>query len=160
MGTQGVPWNVPKSRILESIRAKKGVITHICKDLDVHYDTVTRHIKKDPELQEALDLARNEYDDLICDMSENTLLYAVSQREDLSSGIRAAQFVLNNKGRKRGYTPPSVNPDQGKQESAVVDTLLDGFRQLHASQSKEQPLGHSDSQAVDAPLPVVDHSNQ
>lgn len=161
MGTSGVPWNVPKNRIIEAIKAKRGVLTHVCKELDAAHETVLRHINKDPELKAVLDAARHEYDDLICDLSENTLLYAVSQKEDLSNGIRAAQFVLNNKGRKRGYTPPTVvNPQDQAFEKNAMEKIADGIAQLRSGQPSKQNTSPDESQTSEKPLQVDPDKSQ
>lgn len=107
MGTPGVPFNIPKEVILEAIKTRKGVITHICKDLSSAHGTLIKHINADSDLKAALDAARHEYDDILCDVAEGTMLYTAGQREDLSAAISACKFVLNNKGKKRGYTPPN-----------------------------------------------------
>ena len=153
MGTPGVPWNVPKRRILETIKARKGVITYVCKDLDAAHETVLRHINKDPELKAALDAARNEYDDDICDRAEDILLHAVTQREDLSSGLRAAQFVLNNKGRKRGYIPPTMaSPQDQVAEKNVMERIADGIALLRSAQPSEQNTSPDETQTCEKPL--------
>jgi hypothetical protein len=107
MGTPGVPFNIKKSRILESIKKKKGVVTQILLDLDIAYDTYAKHIRDNPELKEAIDSARNDFDDTICDMAETALMRSLKQEQDLSASLSSAKFVLNNKGKKRGYSAPT-----------------------------------------------------
>lgn len=132
MGTQGVPLNLSESAISECIKKRKGVITHICKDLDVSHTALTRFINDRPHLKDELDHARHEYDDLICDLSENTMLYAVSQKEDLGSALSAAKFVLNNKGRKRGY-----NADGNNYEAPGQPYFSQCMKQAADTQSNE-----------------------
>lgn len=146
MGIQGIAFDVPKTRLTRAIKEHKGVITHIAKELGYNQETILKHIRKDPELLEELQGARSSWEEEVLDLAENYLVNSMQQFDDRSSGLSAARFYLNNKGRKRGYTPPSVNPDQGKQEAAVVETILDGFRQLHASTPQAQSKDHGESQ--------------
>lgn len=110
MGTPGVPFNIPKIVIVECIKKKKGIVTQICKSLDIAFDTFYKHIASDPDMKEVLDTARNDYDTTLCDMAETALMRALNQSEDLSASLSSAKFVLNNKGKNRGYNPP--NGDQ------------------------------------------------
>lgn len=123
MGTPGVPWKAPKSVILECIKNRKGVVTHICADLHIAYDTYAKHIKNDPELKEAIDTARNDYETTLCDMAETALMRALNQKDDLSAAISSAKFVLNNRGRKRGYTPPTVNDSKDLEILGVLNGI-------------------------------------
>lgn len=109
MGTSGVPFSIPKSRILECIKKKKGVVTQICAELEIAFDTYAKHIRDNPELKKAIDDARNDFDTTICDMAETALMRALNQKDDLPSALSSAKFVLNNKGRSRGYCPPTVS---------------------------------------------------
>jgi hypothetical protein len=123
MGTPGVPFNIPKSRILEIIKKKKGVVTQICSALKIDWKTYHKHIYKNPELKEALDIARQDYDETICDLAETTLMRVLKQQEDLSASISSAKFVLNNKGKSRGYTPPNAHRDLSEDEKRQLKEI-------------------------------------
>jgi hypothetical protein len=151
MGLGGVKYNPDISEILKVIEEKRGVVTQIHKQLGISHTLFYELIAEYPQLKTALDKSRLELDNILCDSAENALLYALSQREDLGSSVRSAQYVLNNKGRKRGYTPPTVAqaPDSLKPD---IDRVLSGFDKLHAGQPQEQSVDHSDSQPVAMPV--------
>ena len=137
MGTPGVPFNIPRKRILESIKAKKGVVTQICADLGIAYDTYYKNIKSNAEYKEAIDNARNDYDTTICDMAETALMRALNQKEDLSASLSSAKFVLNNKGKSRGYSaiPAQQNNDLD------VNVLLKGIKGVLGDEGSESVSG-------------------
>ena len=115
MAVQGVKFDPPKSTIISILKDSKGVITTASKKLDVAPHTLRLHIKKDPELVELLDNLRNNFEDNLLDMAENTVLYALSKRdEDPNNAIKSAFFVLNSKGQNRGWsnTLQDVNKNQ------------------------------------------------
>ena len=151
MGTPGVAYQVNIPDILKVIEEKRGVVTQIHKQLGISHTFFYELIAKYPEIKKAIDEARLVLDDTLCDAAENALLFALSQREDLGSSVRSAQYVLNNKGRKRGYTPPTVAqaPDSLKPD---IDRVLSGFDKLHAGQPQEQSVDHNDSQPVAVPV--------
>lgn len=135
MGTQGVPITVTKSQITEAIKKKKGVGAQICQHFDISYDTFYKLIKK-YNLKDELQVARNDFDETICDMAETALMRALNQKEDLSSSLSSAKFVLNNKGRKRGYYPPVA---QTQQTDTIVHGIQEGISQL-SKESRGQAL--------------------
>jgi broad-specificity NMP kinase len=149
MGTPGVPFNIPKSRILETIKKKKGVVTQICLELDIAYDTYAKHIKSDPELKSAIDVARNDYDETICDLAETALMRALNQEQDLSASLSSAKFVLNNKGKKRGYSPIPVVADNKEAELAGI---VNGLKELLEKRRGESVSGSK----VEAKQPLSD----
>ena len=125
MGTAGVPFNIPRDHIVQLIKKKKGVITQICKDLDICYHTFKKHVLSDPELKKLVAEGRNDYKQTICDMSENALMRALNQDQDLGISVKAAQYVLNNQGHHLGYN----HPEAQKQVFTLVEVkekLKDG----------------------------------
>lgn len=108
MGTSGVPWNATKEQIIEAIKKHKGVLSRVCKELDCCYDTVRKRIDVDKEIRAILDSERQGFDNMLVDTAEDTLLYALSRRgDDLGNSLKSAFFILNNKGKERGYAHPS-----------------------------------------------------
>ncbi len=126
MGTQGVKFCPDKSKIIEAIKKYKGVITHICKGLDVAHVTIINYINKDPELKQLMSEERNAFDDVLCDMGESVLIHSMRQTEDLSSALSAAKYSLNNKGRKRGYAPPNEKPETTENFSQISEAAVKG----------------------------------
>lgn len=109
MGTPGVPLNIPRERIVQSIKKKKGIVTQICADLDIDYHTYQKHIRDDPELKAMLDRARHDYKETICDMAETAIMRAINQKDDLNVAAKYSQYVLNNMGQDRGYNHPEAS---------------------------------------------------
>ena len=125
MGTPGVPLNIPRERIVQSIKKKKGIVTQICSDLDIDYHTYQKHIRDNPELKSMIDRARHDYKETICDMAETALMRAINQKEDLNIAAKYSQYVLNNMGQGRGYN----HPEAQKQVITLVEVkekLKDG----------------------------------
>lgn len=134
MGTRGVPFNIAEKRIIESIKKKKGVVTQICADLGICYDTYSKHIKTNTKYKQAIDDARNDFDTTICDMAETALMRALNQKEDLSSSLSSAKFVLNNKGKSRGYSPLSQTAVLSE---VGVNDLLRGIKEISENEGSE-----------------------
>lgn len=131
MGIGGVPIKLDPLRILESIKIKKGVVTQIQADLGICSATFYNRIASVPEYKAALDEARKDFDDHICDLAETALTRSLRQELDLGAANAAAKFVLTNKGRGRGYTPPSASaPLTEEEKQAQAKSLLDGLRKL------------------------------
>ena len=139
MGTSGVPWNVPKAKIIESIKKFKGRLTYACEELDCAYVTLQKAIKADPELIALVDELRQGYDTKLLDAAESYLVTAMDQKGDLGNGLKAAFFVLNNKGKERGYVPPRVV----KEEPSEVNDAIQAVREINAS-ARTEDAGGSD----------------
>lgn len=92
-----------------------------------------KHVKQYPDLVELIDHLRTDRDESLLDKAEDYLDVAMSQQKDLASGLKSAFFVLNNKGKPRGYNPPVINqqgdikitPEQLKQ---VQDEIINHER--------------------------------
>lgn len=102
MGTSGVPWDVPKPQIIEALKRQKGRLTYACKDLDCRYETLKKYVDKNPDIQELLKQLRNEFDTTLLDMAESCLIKGM-QESDPNAYLKSAFYMLNNKGRDRGY---------------------------------------------------------
>ena len=105
MGTPGVPLNLPPGAIAASIKKNKGVGSKICKELDIHHSTFIEHVRADPVLVKLLDDARHDRLEERLDDAENTLDECKNQRQELSVALKSAMYLLNNRGKSRGYAP-------------------------------------------------------
>lgn len=131
MGTQGVPLNKTKSDILEAIKKGKGIVTHIAQLLDCSYETFYVRMRADPEIKAALAKAREEFDENLLDLAEHSLVRAMKQQEDIGNAISSAKYVLNNKGKSRGYSP---------MVQGALTELTDGLR-VSIAQTKDLDAG-------------------
>lgn len=117
MGVQGVRFNIPKSTICTAIINNRGRISHIAKTLDYSIRCTREKINQDPELKALLDEYRDQRDESLLDGCEDGLQDAIDNRSvDMSNALKAIFFVLNTKGKPRGYFPPnSIIDDETKQ---------------------------------------------
>lgn len=107
MGTPGVPWEVPREKIEQALKKQKGRLTYACKDLNCTYRVLKKHIDEHPDLQELLVRLRNEFDCTLLDMAESSLVRGMSE-SDPNAYLRSAFYVLNHKGKDRGYNHPEA----------------------------------------------------
>jgi hypothetical protein len=104
MGSPGVKIAIAKKTIIKAITTAKGRVTAAAKCLRIHPSTLKKRIDADPELRGLLHSLRQEYELMVLDEAEDTLMYALENRKkDLSNACRTAQYVLNHRGTSRGY---------------------------------------------------------
>lgn len=104
MAISGTPWPEPKENIINAIKEFKGVITKVAKYFNVTPLTIYNKMRSDPDVKQAVEDARTNYETNLVDLAEDTLLYTLSKRdEDPANALKSTFFVLNNKGKDRGY---------------------------------------------------------
>lgn len=109
MGTSGVPWKANKTAIIDILKKRNGVVSLAAQDLGINRHTLTKKIQEDSDLQETLGQLRNDFVEQKLDSAEDTIAFAIHQRDtDLGSALKAAFFILNNLGRRRGYVHPRI----------------------------------------------------
>ena len=162
MATSGVPLDIPKVQIIHTIHKHKGVVTQICKELDIIPKTLYNHKDADPEIAQALVDARKTFDTNLLDMCENTLAFALTKKETrLTNSLSAAKYVLDRKGKDRGYTPTAL--EQSDVDSPILTPALDTIKQLydkHDEQDKrirelEAKLAAIESKPVESSSPPI-----
>lgn len=110
MATSGSPWIIDKQDIIDTIKRRKGVLRHVAKDLNVAPTTLLKKINSDPEIVQLVKDERNAVHEISLDESEETILYAMQNREiDLSNALKSAFFTLNSKGESRGWKNTNAN---------------------------------------------------
>ena len=121
MAVQGKPWGATNNQIIQAIKKAKGRVTHVWKALDVEPKTFYKRLNNEPELKEALEEARNNFDLSMLDAAENTLMYAISRAdEELGQAVKSSFYILNNKGQNRGYNPKN-NPSYVQDQPSKTD---------------------------------------
>lgn len=126
MGTQGVTFDKPRSVIIEAIKKHKGRLTKVAKELGCHYETVRKYTDPDPELVELIKMLRADYDANLCDLAEDTLTDAMDNRGlDMNNALKSAFFVLNNKGKDRGYNHPDAQTNLIQMTPEQAQKLID-----------------------------------
>lgn len=139
MGTPGVPLNLPKDAIVAALKKNDGKVNHASKDLDIHPWTLRKLIKKDPELQDLLQKLRHNYDEKLLDQAEETLKYALEQKhDDVNAALKSSFYVLNNKGRARGYNPPTKLDAFNEKDKESVENLLSTLREYQESSQENK----------------------
>lgn len=106
MGIQGVPFNVPKSEIIEAIKKNHGRLTYVCNDLNCHWDTLNKYIKDDEEIMALVASSRRRGRQHRVYKCENTLDKALDNADnDIRAALSAAFFVLNTDdiAKEEGY---------------------------------------------------------
>lgn len=108
MATPGVPFDIPIATIVASIKKHKGRLGKVAQELKCHFCTIKKYTDKHPEVVELIKDLRRDWNETLLDAAEDTLTDAMDARiDDMGSALKSAFFVLNNKGRERGYIPPS-----------------------------------------------------
>ncbi len=131
MAVQGVPIPFSKSDITSIIKKNKGVVTQICREMNIDRSTFYEHHNADEDLQAALKAARTEFMGNLCDMSENTFVYAFNHKEtNLSDSLSAAKYCLNNLGPKLGlpYSMPQAQASDAS--TAFLQPILETHKAL------------------------------
>ena len=110
MATPGTPWNKSKSEIVESLKEQRGRLTYVARYFNVAYETLKKKIDSDPELIKLVSDLRNDFENTILDTAENCVLKAMdNQGSDPNNAIKSAFYVLNSKGKIRGWTNTLVD---------------------------------------------------
>jgi len=108
MATSGVPFEPPINDITNAIKKFEGVLSEIARHYKVHRSTIYEYIEKHPELKEEVKKAREHYIESMCDAAEQTIQTLIRDKEEKAVALKAAQYALNNQGRKRHYNHPEV----------------------------------------------------
>ena len=91
--------DIKKKAFLEAYIRQLGNVTNSCKEAGIHRRTYYVWLDNDPEFKEAIE--NTEPDELILDIAEHELFKAVRNGD-----MKATFFLLNNKGKARGYGHP------------------------------------------------------
>lgn len=141
MGLQGVPFNVSKKKMIEMLELCRGNLHEVARRLGYRPNTIRMAIER-MNLRPKVEQERSHVPDEYCDIAETVLERCMKDEKDNRTALAAAQFVLNNHGKKRGYAHPSTQapiPTEKPKEMAEL------FRAMDAIQSRvvaERPLSN------------------
>lgn len=139
MGTPGVPFDKTDDEIREAIKKARGRLTHASKYLSVHHSTLYHKLNANPHLWECVHETRKANDEYMLDMAEDTLLHAISKRdEDGTNALKSSFFILNNKGRSRGYNPPTKSDGYDEKDRQKMDALMKVLGEKQTDHSSEE----------------------
>jgi len=149
MAIQGVPWDISNEIIIEHLKKSAGRTTHAKLTLNVTYMTLMKRINSDPELKEKLKEIRHEHDENLVDTAEIVLKKLADKADtDPAHALKSAFYILNNKGKERGYSPYN-NPSNVPPNEANLE-LIQSLMEANKKQSKEIDELKSKTNAVDS----------
>ncbi len=129
MGIQGTKLNIPKSSLMSAIKNNLGRLNKIALSLGCHIETARNYISRDPELVKLLKDYREHRDESLLEGAEDTLQKAIDTNDpvNMANALKASMFVLNSKGKGRGYSPPNsnLNDEVKKTMSDVIQQALE-----------------------------------
>lgn len=136
MGAHGKRCNLNKSQISQSLKKMKGRLTYAAKDLDISYRTLVRKIEKFDlkDLVSEISTSRNETE---LDSAEEVLMQILTDfkkengKKDLKVALQAAMYILNNRGKSRGYNhPQNMDNEQALKVAKMVGEELKNSHNL------------------------------
>lgn len=89
-----------KVEILENIKKSGGLLYISVKKAGIAYDTFLKWRKDDEQFNQDIYKAQEEGSENILDVAEHGLFRSVHEND-----LKAIMYILNNKGRSRGYVP-------------------------------------------------------
>lgn len=139
MATPGVKFDTPLEEIVELIKKHRGRLTKVAKELNCKYDTVRKYTDPYPEVVQLIKELRRDYEEDMCDLAEDTLFDAMDKRlVDMSNALKSAFFLLNNKGKDRGYNHPDSQNSGIQLTPAQITQVIDGHSASQTSSSSPQ----------------------
>ena len=93
---------IRKKDLLVAIQKSGGKITAVANHFQVTNKTIYNYIEKDQQIADAVDDARHQFDENLCDIAESKLLNAVK-----AGAVWAVRFSLLGKGKDRGHSERS-----------------------------------------------------
>ena len=141
MGTPGVPWDVPEVTIVAALKKHMGKVTYAAADLKCCAMTLRRYLRNNPHLNDLVADLRIDLDHMLCDSAEHVLGALLDNaRKDATNALKSAMYVLNNKGKERGYQPITGDIVVSKETLAKFD---DTMKQVAKAQNNQSDLNNA-----------------
>lgn len=124
-----------------AIKKEFGRVIYAAKHLKCHPDTIYEHLKRSAELRAVLAECRVRYDEIRLDWSEQILDEFTQQQRrkkngsidpdfDANHAFKASIYLLNNKGKERGYAHPEAAANKlPEAQMASLHTYVEAQRQ-------------------------------
>lgn len=112
------PW-ITRENMTRAIEGSCGIVMRIARLLSVSHASVHGYLKRKGN-EDMLELFRQEAAGIV-DRAEQTVMDSMENGFDTRTAFNAARFVLDRKGRERGWT----KPETGKQSISVTAALVD-----------------------------------
>ncbi len=127
MGTPGVPLNFKEDEIRDTIKKYSGRMIKIAEHFDCSFAAMRLQIDRFPELIQLLVFERQKRDERLLEGAEDTLQDAMDGRAvDMNAALKSSFFVLNNKGKLRGYHAPNM-PDSTTENKFTPQQIKDAI---------------------------------
>ena len=109
MGIQGVAFSPEASDIIDALKRHRGVLSCVAREFDCSRQCLYLYFEKHPEIKSYVDILRKDYVESMVDAAENTVDVLLRKTEEQPAvALKAAQFVLNNQAKSRGYAHPDI----------------------------------------------------
>lgn len=109
-----------REELINEIWKQKGKISLVARSMKIATKTIYNYANKYATVQNAIDDARQDFDEFLCDTAEVGLQKATIDRE-----AWAVKYVLSTKGKDRGYVErKEVHVDLNKLNELTDDELL------------------------------------
>ena len=108
---------ISDAEIQTAIESSKGLVSYAAKALNVNRNSLRKRIAESVELQEFIDA---EYE-AVLDVAESSVFKALSERGSI--GLKAATFVLQTIGGKRGWRPKQ-EVQVSEQDIAIIQAAV------------------------------------
>lgn len=110
---------IDRELLKEVIEANQGVLSVVARKLNTSRMYIYRMAEKYPDVQEAIEQARIDYDDSLLDEAELGLRVSVRNGEPW-----AIKYTLETKGVARGYIKPTL-AGAGKDGDVILRVVYD-----------------------------------
>jgi len=135
LGTPGVKLEIPKASIESAIKNANGRISKVAITLGCSIEAIRRLINKDEELVQMLKDYRQHRDENLLEGAEDTLQKAIDTNDpdNMANALKASMFVLNSKGKNRGYFSPHglLSEDTKQHLSDLIKKAKEGSLSQH-----------------------------
>lgn len=117
------PEKLDRKEIIDAIKKYHGKVAFVAQSLSVSTATIYNYVNKYSTVKAALDDAQNNWDEGLLDTAESKLQKAVNNGD-----VWAIRYILNTKGKKRGYGEKNnaVDLDDRPQPIKVIIQREDG----------------------------------
>ena len=121
--------------LIAAIEKASGKISAVARHFDVSTVTIYDRIKKNPKVEEAVENARNHFDESLCDIAEAKLYTAVN-----AGASWAIRYSLACKAKDRGYIEKSIIESQNKNVNInfMAPSQYETPEEWEAQQNKEK----------------------
>lgn len=97
-------FNPDAQHVIEALEDNNGHVSTAARSLCVSYSTLNTWLKKHPEVMEVKNELGDVYRNVMLDKAENVVERAMDMAdEDIKAALKAAFFVLMQRGDDRGY---------------------------------------------------------